>query len=75
MDVFVKIAKEAEVEPATLAVAWVIADPLITAPIIDASKPEQLDASLAALRLKLDPSLKTKLDELTNESRMGDAQY
>jgi aryl-alcohol dehydrogenase (NADP+) len=73
VDAFVKMAKEAGVEPATLAVAWVIANPVITAPIIGASKPEQLDASLAAAELKLDPALKTKLDELTHEFRMGDA--
>jgi aryl-alcohol dehydrogenase (NADP+) len=73
VDAFVKMAKEAGVEPATLAVAWVIANPVITAPIIGASKPEQLDASLATAELKLDPALKTKLDELTHEFRMGDA--
>jgi 1-deoxyxylulose-5-phosphate synthase len=74
VDAFVKIAKETGIEPATLAVAWVIANPVITAPIIGASKPEQLDASLAAAELKLDPALKTRLDELTHEFRMGDAQ-
>ncbi len=73
VDAFVKMAGEAGVEPATLAVAWVIANPVITAPIIGASKPEQLDASLAAAELKLDPALKAKLDELTHEFRMGDA--
>jgi aryl-alcohol dehydrogenase-like predicted oxidoreductase len=73
VDAFVKMAREAGVKPATLAVAWVIANPVITAPIIGASKPEQLDASLAAAELKLDPALKAKLDELTHEFRMGDA--
>jgi aryl-alcohol dehydrogenase-like predicted oxidoreductase len=73
VDAFVEMAGEAGVEPATLAVAWVIANPVITAPIIGASKPEQLDASLAAAELKLDPALKAKLDELTHEFRMGDA--
>ena len=73
VDTFVKMARETGVEPATLAVAWVIANPVITAPIIGASKPEQLDASLAAAELKLDPALKAKLDELTHEFRMGDA--
>ncbi|MDP1990510.1 MAG: aldo/keto reductase [Syntrophales bacterium] len=73
VDAFVKMAKEAGVEPATLALAWVIANPVITAPIIGASKPEQLDASFAAAEMKLDSALKTKLDELTHEFRMGDA--
>ena len=40
---------------ATLAVAWVMANPLITAPLLGASRPEQLDATLAAADYKLDP--------------------
>ena len=37
-----------------VAVAWVLAQPGITAAIVGASKPEQLDASLAAVKLTLD---------------------
>ena len=68
-----KLAKEAGTELTTLAVAWVLANPAITSAIIGASKPEQLKASVAAAEFKLDPTLKTKLDELTHEFRMGDA--
>jgi aryl-alcohol dehydrogenase-like predicted oxidoreductase len=50
-----------------------LAHPAITAPIIGASKPEQLRASIAAVDLKLDPTLKARLDDLTHEFRMGDA--
>jgi aryl-alcohol dehydrogenase (NADP+) len=67
------LAKEHGVELTTLALAWELANPAITAPIIGASRPDQLKASVAAVELKLDPSLKAKLDELTNEFRMGDA--
>ena len=73
VDAFVKMAGQAGLEPATLAVAWVIANPVVTAPIIGASRPEQLDAILAAAELKLDPALKAALDDLTHEFRMGDA--
>jgi aryl-alcohol dehydrogenase-like predicted oxidoreductase len=38
----------------TAAVAWVLAQPGITSAIIGASKPEQLDESLAAVRFNLD---------------------
>lgn len=38
----------------TTAIAWVLAQPGITCAIIGASKPEQLDASLAAVKLTLD---------------------
>lgn len=39
----------------TTAVAWVLAQPGITCAIVGASKPEQLDASLAAVNLTLGP--------------------
>ena len=67
------LADEAGVPLATLAVAWVMANPLITAPLLGASRPEQLDATLAAAEYQLDPALKQKLDELTAEYRKGDA--
>jgi aryl-alcohol dehydrogenase-like predicted oxidoreductase len=73
VDRFTSLARDSGIEPVTLAVAWVLANPAITAPIIGASKPEQLEANVAALDLKLDASLKAKLDELTHEFRMGDA--
>ena len=60
-------------EPATLAVAWVLAHPAVTAPLVGASKPEQVKASVAAVELRLDPTLKARLDQLTHDYRMGDA--
>jgi aryl-alcohol dehydrogenase-like predicted oxidoreductase len=42
------------VSPVTAAVAWVLAQPGITAAIVGASRPEQLDASLRAADLRLD---------------------
>jgi aryl-alcohol dehydrogenase-like predicted oxidoreductase len=56
-----------------MAVAWVLANPAVTAPIIGASRPDQLGASLAAVDLTLDADLKQQLDELTRQYRMGDA--
>jgi len=73
VDTFVELAKASGSEPATLAIAWVLAHPAVTAPIIGASRAGQLKASVAAAELKLDPALKAKLDELTHEFRMGDA--
>ena len=37
-----------------VAIAWILAQPGITAAIVGASKPEQLDDSLAAIHLSLD---------------------
>ncbi len=67
------LADEAGVPLATLAVAWVMANPLITAPLLGASRPEQLDATIAAADYKLDAGLKQRLDELTADYRKGDA--
>lgn len=68
-----KLADQAGVSLVTLSVAWVLANPAVTAPIIGASRPEQLDASLAAASYALDPGLKQHLDDLTHDYRMGDA--
>ena len=73
VDALRKLAGQAGVSLVTLSVAWVLANQAITAPIIGASRPEQLDASLAAAQFALDGDLKTQLDDLTHEYRMGDA--
>jgi aryl-alcohol dehydrogenase-like predicted oxidoreductase len=73
VDALRKLAGQAGVSLVTLSVAWVLANQAITAPIIGASRPEQLDASLAAALFTLDDDLKGQLDDLTHEYRMGDA--
>lgn len=66
------IAEDVGVPMTTLALRWVLAKPVITAPIIGASRPEQLAASLAALDEPLDPDVEDRLDALTHEYRFGD---
>ena len=73
VDAFQQIAKEAGLKPATLAVAWVLHQPAVTAPILGASRPDQLDDTLAAAEVKLDDDMMHKLDELTRGFRRGDA--
>jgi aryl-alcohol dehydrogenase (NADP+) len=68
------VAADAGMSMATMAVAWVLANPAITAPIIGASKPEQLADSLAAAETRLPADLKAKLDDLTHEWRAIDAE-
>lgn len=67
------LAAEAGVSLATLAVQWVLANPTITAPIVGASRPDQLADVIAAEATPIDPSLKSLIDELTHEYRFGDA--
>ena len=66
------LAAEAGMPLARMAVAWVLAHPAVTAPIVGASRPEQLDDVLPAADKALDADLKAKLDELTREYRWGD---
>jgi 1-deoxyxylulose-5-phosphate synthase len=72
VDVLRQVAGQAGVSLVTLSVAWVLANKAITAPIIGASRPEQLDSSLAAAEFTLDDDLKSQLDKATHEYRMGD---
>ncbi|MDR3720661.1 MAG: aldo/keto reductase [Candidatus Acidoferrales bacterium] len=59
------IATRAGIPLTKLAVAWVLTNPAITSPIIGASKPEQLDATLAALDVTLSADLLAELDKGT----------
>ncbi|HUD79628.1 MAG TPA: aldo/keto reductase [Streptosporangiaceae bacterium] len=73
VDALSQLAERAGVDLVTLSVAWVLAHPAVTAPIIGASSPGQLDASLAAAGYRIEPDLKRELDEVTHGYRMGDA--
>ncbi len=73
VDALTTLASKAGVSLTTLAVQWVLANPTITSPIIGASRPEQLDDTLAAAAQPLDPALKAELDEVTAPYRQGDA--
>ena len=66
------LAAEAGMPLARLAVAWMLAEPAITSPIVGASRPEQLDDVLPATEKPLDAALKARLDEMTRAYRWGD---
>ena len=68
-----RLADEAGMTLATLAVSWVLAHPAITSAIVGASRPEQLADSVTAADKALEPALKDQLDALTTEYRYGDA--
>ncbi|MCB9458581.1 MAG: aldo/keto reductase [Anaerolineaceae bacterium] len=50
--------------PADVALAWLLHNPVVTAPIIGPRTLEQLDGSLRALEIKLDADALAKLDEI-----------
>ena len=66
------LAAEAGMSMVQMAVAWVLANPIVTSPIVGATRPEQLDDAVAAVDKGLDAGLKARLDELTQEYRWGD---
>lgn len=55
------------VHPATLAVAWVMSHPAVTAPIIGARNLEQLEPSLRAAEFAMTPELRAELSALSPE--------
>lgn len=66
------LAAEAGISLTRMAVAWVLAHPAVTAPIIGASRPEQLDDVLPAVDKDLGADIKARLDALTAGYRLGD---
>jgi aryl-alcohol dehydrogenase (NADP+) len=60
-----KLAADAGISLTQLAVAWCLAQPAITSPIIGASRADQLAEPISALDVTLDHDLFVRLDELT----------
>lgn len=65
-DRFSAYAREREEHPATLAVAWVMSHPAVTAPIVGARSVEQLEPSLAALQLNMTPEWREEISQLSD---------
>ena len=59
-----KLAADAGIPPAQMALAWLLQKPGIVAPIIGVSKAGQLDDALAALEVRLGPETIVGLEEL-----------
>jgi aryl-alcohol dehydrogenase-like predicted oxidoreductase len=65
----VEVARELGASPAQVAVAWLLAKPAVTAPLIGASRPEQLDDSVGAVGLQLGPEQLDRLDQVSQPFR------
>jgi aryl-alcohol dehydrogenase-like predicted oxidoreductase len=64
LEEFEAAGAERGVEPATLATAWVLSHPQVTAVVVGPRRPEHLEPALAALELRLDPAERAELAEL-----------
>jgi aryl-alcohol dehydrogenase (NADP+) len=58
-----KVAESRGVPPAQIALAWVAGNPVVTAPIIGATKPNHIDDAVAALDIELTAEEKTALEQ------------
>jgi len=58
------LAEKRGLPPAQIALAWVLSKPYITAPIVGASKPGQLEDAVAALEVQLSPEEINSLESL-----------
>ncbi len=72
VDALKPLAKEAGITLAHLAVGWVLANPVITSPIIGATKPSQLEDAINAVNHPLEDDLVEIINDLTLEFRRGD---
>jgi aryl-alcohol dehydrogenase-like predicted oxidoreductase len=60
---FEKLCAKLHLDPAQVALAWVLSNKAVTAPIIGPRIVAQVDSSLKALKIKLSPKLLKQLDE------------
>jgi aryl-alcohol dehydrogenase-like predicted oxidoreductase len=58
-----EIAEKRGVPRAQIALAWLLGKPVVTAPIVGATKQQHLDDAVAALALKLSPEEVVALEE------------
>jgi aryl-alcohol dehydrogenase-like predicted oxidoreductase len=64
LEAWEKFCKQMGEKPAHVALAWLLANPVVTAPITGPRTPEQLTESLRALEIKLNQEQVEKLDEI-----------
>jgi aryl-alcohol dehydrogenase-like predicted oxidoreductase len=69
IDALVDVARRNDTTPATVALAWIIARPSVTAPIASATSVAQLESLAAATRLALPPEDLAALDEASAASK------
>jgi aryl-alcohol dehydrogenase-like predicted oxidoreductase len=64
VEAYEKLCADLGEAPADVALAWLLANPVVTAPIIGPRTLEQLDGSMRSLELTLDDDTMTTLDEI-----------
>jgi aryl-alcohol dehydrogenase-like predicted oxidoreductase len=62
LEAWEKLCADIGERPADVALAWLLKNPVVTAPIIGPRNPEQLDGSLRALEIELSDEVMERLD-------------
>jgi aryl-alcohol dehydrogenase-like predicted oxidoreductase len=68
LEALAEVAEETGAQQASVALAWLMAQPTIAAPIASATSLEQMDALFAAVELRLDPGQAAKLSVASNSA-------
>jgi aryl-alcohol dehydrogenase-like predicted oxidoreductase len=63
-DAWERLCRELGEHPASVALAWLLANEVVTAPILGPRTVAQLDAAMRALHVRLDPAAMQQLDQL-----------
>lgn len=72
---FEDLAAELEAAPGDVALAWLLHQPAVTAPIIGPRTRDQLGAALRAQKLRLDPEVLRRLDDIFPGHRTAPEDY
>jgi aryl-alcohol dehydrogenase-like predicted oxidoreductase len=64
LEAYESLCREMGEEPANVALAWLLHNPVVTAPIIGPRTMDQLTGCMRALEIKLDEATLKKLDEI-----------
>ncbi len=69
------LAEEVGIPISKLAIAWILKNPNITAPIIGASKPEQVEENSQITEIKISDEVYAKLNEITKNYIPASLQF
>jgi NDP-hexose C3-ketoreductase / dTDP-4-oxo-2-deoxy-alpha-D-pentos-2-ene 2,3-reductase len=64
LEAYEKLCAEVGESPANVALAWLLANPIVTAPIIGPRTVQQLDAAVRAVEISLSQETRERLDEI-----------
>ena len=64
LEAFEQLCASIDQQPANVAIAWLLAQPAVTAPIIGPRTAEQLDENIKALEIDLSDEVLARLDEI-----------